>query len=280
MTTLRKRFSPCARVLTCLALSINAASSYSNQPPKLNTICSADLVCVSVYQGQTVRLVLDNKSSKPLSFQLYLRGGLTHIKLGSIRLQQPETIQLLNVSAPLQPWGFDFRIHHGHAPRPHNDNHLYTLPYAPDTRYPVTQSYDRLSSHHRANVNAIDWAIPEGQPVYAARDGVVVSVFEHSSNNSLHGQATANHIWIEHSDGTVAKYLHLAYQSVLVREGDSVIAGEEIAAVGNTGYSSGAHLHFSVSSLGGSELYRTFKVKFKTHTGAKTLKFGDSYLRP
>jgi hypothetical protein len=156
MTIIRKRFSLCARALTCIALSVIIANSHSNKPPKLKTICSANLVCVRVHQRQTVRLVLDNRSSKPLSFQLFLQDGFADINWDSIHLQQPETIQLLNIPSPLQPRSFEFRIHHGHVPRPHNDNYIDTLPYASDAPYPVSQSHYRLSTHHRANVDAID----------------------------------------------------------------------------------------------------------------------------
>jgi len=257
-----------------------AASSHGVEAPPIKTVCSADLVCVRVYQKETVRLVLDNKSTKPLSFKLFLQGSLAHVKLDSQRLQQPESIQLLRIPAPQNGWGFEFRLHYGHTPGIHDDDTIYSLPYAVDARYRVTQSHDSLSTHHPGNIYAIDWAIPEGEPVYAARKGIVVSLFENSSANSSTGEATANHIWIEHDDGTIAKYLHLAHKSVLVQEGDSVSAGEEIAAVGNTGYSSGAHLHFSVSALGGAQLYRSFNVRFETHTGPQKMKFGDNFFRP
>ena len=92
---------------------------------------------------------------------------------------------------------------------------------------------------------AVDIVMPEGTDVFAARGGVVFDVAAQNfkggadaSNMSL-----ANVVKILHDDGTYAIYAHLSWNSIRVRVGDVVERGEYIADSGNTGYSSGPHLH-------------------------------------
>jgi murein DD-endopeptidase MepM/ murein hydrolase activator NlpD len=154
------------------------------------------------------------------------------------------------------------------------------LPFAPGASYPVGQSHNALSTHRFNNRYAIDWDMPVGSAVHAARAGRVVSTFALSSESSLTGDATANHIWIQHSDGTIGKYLHLQHGGVLVGEGQQVEVGELIGWSGNTGYSTGPHLHFSVSSPAEREVYQTFELSFMTQQGPMSPLSGVSYSHP
>ncbi len=263
-------------VLLVLSFPSGAASA---EPANIN--CNADLLCVSVFKEREVKLVLENKTNKPLSFALFLQPGyLEGLNPGTLYLSEPSTTILALFPIPATPWGFEYRIHYGHQRHEHDDDYLYSLPFAPGSTYPITQSHDNLSTHHRGNRYAIDWNMPVGDAVHAARDGLVVSTYHLSAKSSPTGEATANHIWIRHSDGTIGKYLHLDHEGVFVEEGQSVEAGQLIGSAGNTGYSSGSHLHFSVSTLGGESLYQTFNVKFKTRSGAQTLVSGREYLHP
>ncbi len=56
----------------------------------------------------------------------------------------------------------------------------------------------------------------------------------------------ANVVRILHDDGTYAVYAHLNWNSIRVKPGDRVVTGQYIADSGNTGLSSGPHLHFAV----------------------------------
>lgn len=84
--------------------------------------------------------------------------------------------------------------------------------------------------------NGIDLAASTGTPVYAAYDGDVVAA-DYSSS-------MGNYIMINHGNGLYTIYMHNS--ALYVSKGDSVYKGQNIAAVGSTGRSTGPHLHFSV----------------------------------
>ena len=91
---------------------------------------------------------------------------------------------------------------------------------------------------------AVDVAMPIGTPVLAARDGRVVSLENRQSGRA--GNPSGNYVRILHDDGTMGVYLHLQEGSVRVREGQRVAQGQPIARSGNTGNSTGPHLHFVI----------------------------------
>ncbi|MEU6152478.1 M23 family metallopeptidase [Actinosynnema sp. NPDC047251] len=90
----------------------------------------------------------------------------------------------------------------------------------------------------------IDIAGPIGTPILSAADGVVIEA----------GPASGFGLWVkvEHSDGTVTVYGHVDTYSV--RKGQQVRAGEQIARMGNRGFSTGPHLHFEVWNPGGMKI--------------------------
>ncbi len=82
----------------------------------------------------------------------------------------------------------------------------------------------------------LDMAAPLGTPIYSAVDGVVIRA----------GSASGfgNAVYIQDADGDVHIYGHMRYYDV--EAGDIVHAGDEIAQVGNEGYSTGPHLHYEI----------------------------------
>ena len=84
--------------------------------------------------------------------------------------------------------------------------------------------------------NGIDLAAPEGTPYYAAADGTVIIAGWSDS--------AGNWIVIDHGGGVITKYMHSS--AIYVSVGDTVTKGQNIGAIGNTGNSFGAHLHFQV----------------------------------
>ncbi len=88
------------------------------------------------------------------------------------------------------------------------------------------------SSYHKG----VDWAIASGSSVYASSGGVVTK----AGWGSGYGYV----VYIDHGNGTETRYAHLS--KVLVSKGQRVKQGERIAKSGNTGVSTGPHLHFEL----------------------------------
>ena len=91
--------------------------------------------------------------------------------------------------------------------------------------------------------------MPIGTDVMAAREGVGFDVAASNFSGGLdpaRDGPNANVVRILHDDGTYAIYAHLNTNTIRVRPGDRVQRGQYIADSGNTGFSSGPHLHFSV----------------------------------
>ena len=91
---------------------------------------------------------------------------------------------------------------------------------------------------------AMDIAMPEGTPIIAARAGVVIKTENHQNGRGTN--PAGNFVRVLHADGTMGVYLHLKRGSVVVSEGQRVAYGTPLAKSGNTGNSSGPHLHFVV----------------------------------
>lgn len=115
--------------------------------------------------------------------------------------------------------------------------------------YRVSQGFNGEFSHNRpANRYALDIALPVGTPLLATRDGVVVVAVDVHSGGGLRPEfrGRTNYLRLRHDDGTMTLYAHLHTGSLLVKKGDRVRAGQRVAASGNTGYSSGPHLHLAL----------------------------------
>ncbi|WP_313172920.1 M23 family metallopeptidase [Stenotrophomonas sp.] len=126
------------------------------------------------------------------------------------------------------------------------EDHLYVLPLR-STSVRVSQAFAGHYSHTDAqNLYAVDFPLPEGSPVLAARAGRVMQVVDSHEQGSL--------LRILHSDGSMALYAHLQAGSASVGRGQNVAAGQAIALSGNTGHSSGPHLHFVVQANTGLAL--------------------------
>ena len=131
----------------------------------------------------------------------------------------------------------------------HAPQQPYRAPFAVSSDYRISQAYPDMITHTTpGSRHAVDIALPEGTPVYAARGGMVFDVAydSYSGGTTEADRAKANLVRILHDDGTMAVYAHLAWNAIRVRPGTRVERGEYIANSGNTGFSTGPHLHFGV----------------------------------
>jgi len=120
----------------------------------------------------------------------------------------------------------------------------YPLPWRGGP-FRLTQGPNGSFSHTDAKSRyAMDIAMPEGTPIIAARSGVVVKI--ENSQIGRGNDASGNFVRVQHDDGSQGVYLHLKQGSVSVRAGQRVAVGSALGLSGNTGNSSGPHLHFVV----------------------------------
>jgi len=151
-------------------------------------------------------------------------------------------------------FGFEYRALLGEPGVQHAPPEPYRAPFAVAQQFMVTQAYpDQVTHVGPAFRYAVDIAMPVGTQVYAARGGTVIEVasqfFEATADPD---RATrANLIRVLHPDGTMSIYAHLNWDSIRVRPGQIIKRGEYIADSGNTGFSSGPHLHFAVQRNAG-----------------------------
>ena len=134
----------------------------------------------------------------------------------------------------------------------------YSLPVDSNSGWQLGQGFHGGFSHtDEANRYAIDLIVPEGTSVLAARSGVVMEVesgFDRGGTDKRRYYERANLIRILHDDGSMAIYAHLRENGALVRVGEKVGLGQAIGISGNTGFSSGPHLHFCVQVNRGMRL--------------------------
>jgi murein DD-endopeptidase MepM/ murein hydrolase activator NlpD len=126
----------------------------------------------------------------------------------------------------------------------------YILPFEPGAARLVWRTTSHFNPGNRGvGLYAIDFEMPLGTPLIAARSGKVVAVqdrFKDGNDRDLE----ENFVMIQHADNTVARYIHLKQGGVLVALGDEVKQGQRIALSGNTGQTGGPHLHFDVQMCG------------------------------
>lgn len=112
----------------------------------------------------------------------------------------------------------------------------------------LVQGVGGAHTHQNELLYAYDFALAEGTPVLAAREGFVVATCDEFKSGGPRPELRpfANYLVIRHDDGLYSRYYHLAHASICVKVGERVEPGDVVAGSGNTGFSSGPHLHFDV----------------------------------
>ena len=204
--------------------------------------------------ADSVLLKMDNDLSVPVSVKLVL---------DLINIQDNGT-STVSAVIPAKASGYTIaRFKKGFAAKPHNLNYTwkivlgdvtktadpayaYSFPFLKESNYKITQGPGGTFSHQ--GMFAYDFQMPMRTPVVAARDGIVALI---KTDSSLGGADKsyiddANFISVYHEDGSIANYFHLSQNGAAVKEGQRIKKGDIIGYSGNTGFTSGPHLHFEV----------------------------------
>jgi murein DD-endopeptidase MepM/ murein hydrolase activator NlpD len=147
-------------------------------------------------------------------------------------------------------------------------DHLYAVPFGGDAPRELIQGFDGADSHGASMRYSLDFAMPTGTPVLAARAGTVLYLqdgfTEGGADPDLLEQA--NLVVVAHSDGTMASYGHLT-SGIQVSVGDVVDEGAVLGSSGATGFAGQPHLHFHVGLRMLGTPGRTIPIQLKDREG-------------
>ena len=183
-----------------------------------------------------------------------------------------------------ETWRHSYRFHcmSGNKHAVHDESYLYGIPLALNFPAKISQGFHGRFSHSDiGNKFAVDFDVPEGTPIYAAREGTVVELEQNfSAGGPSEPLENANAVRVEHPDGTIGEYGHLRHNGAAVKVGQKVKRGELLGYSGNTGRSTGPHLHFDVHVPVDGKISRSVPIQFYTgENGPRELAEGSTYVR-
>ncbi len=201
--------------------------------------------------GEHWQARVDNALAGPLQVELRAAPGrpVEGLPVQSL-IQGDSSLVVGHLPAPSNGRPLDLRLQSVPGnPAAQAEDVAYRLPF--DTTRPrVDQApQGRFSHDDEENRDAVDFALPEGTLVLAAREGTVMQIqdgFRGNGQDRERDGARANFIRVLHSDGSMALYGHLQAGGMRVRRGQAVGAGQPLGLSGNSGFSSAPHLHFVV----------------------------------
>ena len=176
---------------------------------------------------------------------------------------------------------YEFQFLPGEPGAEHHPDQPYRLPFALSSSVRASQAYPETITHtDPSSEHAIDFVMSVGTDVFAARNGVVIEVasdfFENGTDLNVNGPR-ANVVRVLHDDGTMSLYAHLNWNTIRVVPGQRVARGEYLADSGNTGFSTGPHLHFVVQRNRGGALV-SVPIEFAGARGEPiTVRAGERY---
>ena len=283
----RLRRNVCRLALAALLCGLNSGAATSPASDSGSTTPGKMLKIVTRSEGGVTHLLVQNLEAAEVTGTIDLQ--LSNLKASTnlpytATFPGKQTIEAFTL-APLdagKPWHYSYTNHFtlGSKDAVHDDSYVYSLPYEVGAAYHVSQGYHGVFSHTGPDEYSIDWKMPVGTPVLAARDGVVVKSKDDSDSGGPDRkfENSANCILIQHPDGTLGIYAHLRKGGNMVKVGDKVKAGDLIGLSGNTGFTSGPHLHFSVFKAKSGSERESLPVKFRTVSApAITLVGGQTY---
>jgi murein DD-endopeptidase MepM/ murein hydrolase activator NlpD len=273
------RFREWLALIGCLIVSWAAVAENSGKEKLINITTKRD--------GDVTHFLVENLQSADVTvtFEMALEN-----LIGTVQspYTAPYPAKMVTKAFAISPkdtdkgwnWSYTYYATFGSLTAAHDDTYVYSLPYGPGQSYRVSQGFNGEYSHVGANRFAIDWKMPAGTPVHAARDGMVVGVKADSNVGGPDSKydCAANYILIKHRDDTLGQYVHLAQDGNRVNVGDCVRAGDFIGLSGNTGHTTGPHLHFSVFKAKDGKQRQSIPIKYKTaNDEAIALQKGKTY---
>ena len=147
-------------------------------------------------------------------------------------------------------------------------DHLYAVPFGGGRARELIQGFDGGGSHLASMRYSLDFAMPRGTPVLAARAGTVFYLQDGFTRGGADPDLLerANLVVVAHSDGTMASYGHLR-RGIRVSVGDTVAVGHWLGSSGATGYVGQPHLHFHVGKRLLGAPGRTIPIKLRDRDG-------------
>ena len=176
---------------------------------------------------------------------------------------------------------FDWQF--GLSTAKHDRKTVYAFPFASGTTCLVSQGFRGSFTHSGNNEYAVDFNLPEGTPVLAAREGVVEVAVDQFDQGGVDPNLRdrVNFIFVRHPDNTYGEYVHLKQGGVVARPGTRVKVHDLLGYSGFTGYAQGPHLHFAVFRPRSGTERETFPIRFRTTDGkAVEPEEGKSYTAP
>ncbi|WP_428737675.1 M23 family metallopeptidase [Sulfurimonas sp.] len=252
--------------------SAPVSNSYTSENIQKQT--KKDVYIEVAEKGIEYNFIIHNKKPYTITMKVDMQlSGLEQLNQTNeyivLKPHTTKTYLKAKVSSGSIGYNFHYTWNMGSINAKHDDSYIYRLPFAVGENHMVSQGYNGKYTHKGRSRYAIDFVMDIGTKLYAARDGVVVKIKSDSKKRgeSKEFSSDANYIMIEHSDGTFSLYAHLRYQGVKVKVGDVVKQGDFIGFSGNTGYSTGPHLHFAVLKNINLNAKESLPIRFNSDKG-------------
>ena len=265
------------RLALVLSVSTLACATWGGRSPARERENSAWQVCVRLRDGRTGRtyyvvnagpvpatVTLTFRSFHNLKPPLLARGERV------VAAESTVTLAHLDVIVRGAPMAAEASITidlgaSGTAP---DEDYLYGNPFGGEVPRRLIQGFNGSDTHMEGMRYALDFAMPEGTPILAARGGTVVHVQDGFEKGGVDPDLLqrANIVVVAHGDGTVASYGHLS-PGILVSVGGSVAEGDLLAYSGATGFAGQPHLHFHVGVRLLGDPGRTILIRLKDSDG-------------
>jgi murein DD-endopeptidase MepM/ murein hydrolase activator NlpD len=237
--------------------------------------CSDKVLCWPPYEddGNEVRLYAQPSAYVDLTFALTVstQGLVTDFAPALQVLKPGQRTLVAKYHRPTPGAAAHFQIDNARAQYGDytvtSDSFVYGLPYRAGEAYTVGNAWNGFGAHTGDMAFAVDFLMPIGTPVLAARDGVVFATeasFSQGGNDPSLG-SKANYVYIRHDNGTYGRYLHFKQGGVAVEVGQPVKRGQLIGYSGMVGWATAPHLHFDVATAKDVTTMRTLPAKLFLH---------------